>query len=86
VLVVGRDAVAVETVGYALIGLDPEKIPIIKEAMKRGIGEGRIDKVQVLGASVENLKERFAQLLKASKNRGKASKAKKKTNNPASER
>ena len=86
VLVVGRDAVAVETVGYALIGLDPEKIPIIKEAMKRGIGEGRIDKIQVLGASVENLKERFAQLLKTPKTKGKTSRAKKKTNNPEGER
>ncbi len=81
VLLVGRDAVAVETVGYALIGLDPEKIPIIKEAMKRGIGEGHIDKIQVFGTSVENLKERFAQLVKAPRKKGKTSKAKKKPSN-----
>lgn len=61
VVIVGRDAVAVEAVGYALVGLDAEKIPIINEAMKRGIGEGRIDKIQVLGASVESLKEKIAQ-------------------------
>ncbi len=87
VLVVGRDAVAVETVGYTIIGIDSEKIPIIKEAMKRGIGEGRIDKIQVLGAAVENLKEKFAQLLKDSKKRGKTSKPPRKgLNNPKSER
>jgi len=80
VLIVGRDAVAVETVGYALIGLDPEKIPIINRAMKRDLGEGRIEKIEVLGASFETLKERFAQLLKTSKKKDKTSKVKKRDN------
>lgn len=59
VLIVGRDAIAVEAVGVALAGLNPEKIPVIKEAMKRGLGEGNIQKIEVLGASLESLKERF---------------------------
>ncbi|MBX5328418.1 MAG: DUF362 domain-containing protein [Candidatus Bathyarchaeota archaeon] len=80
VLVVGRDAVAVEAVGYALVGLNPEKIPVIKEAMKRGFGEGRIDKIRVLGGSFESAKERVAQLLKASKKKTKKSKTEKKAN------
>ncbi|MEM3458612.1 MAG: DUF362 domain-containing protein [Candidatus Bathyarchaeia archaeon] len=80
VLVVGRDAVAVEAVGYALVGLDPEKIPVIKEAMKRGFGEGRMDKIQVLGEPFEGVKEKIAQLLKASKKKTKKSKIEKKAN------
>ncbi len=80
VVIVGRNAVAVEAVGYVLVGLDPEKVPIINEAMNRGIGEGRIDKIQVLGASIESLKERIAQLLKTSKKQTKTSKVKKKDN------
>ncbi len=59
VLVVGRDAVAVETVGATLVGLDPKKMPVIQEAVRRGLGEGEIKNIEVLGISVENLKERF---------------------------
>jgi len=59
VLIVGRDAVAVETVGATLVGLNPEKMPVIQEAMKRGLGEGDIEKIEILGNSIENLKEKF---------------------------
>jgi uncharacterized protein (DUF362 family) len=65
VLLVGRDAVAVEAVGAALVGLNPEKMPVIQEAVNRGLGEGNIEKIDVLGISFENLKENFRQLLKA---------------------
>jgi uncharacterized protein (DUF362 family) len=61
ILVVGRDAVAVEAVGYALVGLKTEKVPVIKEAVKRGLGEGDISKIEVLGSSLDDLKERFKQ-------------------------
>jgi len=67
ILLVGRDAVAVEAVGAALVGLNPEKMPVIQEAVNRGLGEGNIEKIDVLGISFENLKENFRQLLKASK-------------------
>ncbi len=61
VLVVGRDAVAVEAVGAVLVGLNPEKMPVIQEAMKRGLGEGDVEKIRVLGNSIESLKEKFRQ-------------------------
>jgi len=60
VILVGRDAVAVEAVGAALVGLKPEKIPVIKEAVKRGLGVGDIEEIEVLGSSIESLKERFS--------------------------
>jgi len=63
VLLVGRDAVAVEAVGTTLVGLNPEKIPVIKEAMNRGLGEGDVEKIKVLGSSIESLKEKFRQQL-----------------------
>ncbi len=62
VLIVGRDAVAVEAVGVALVGLNPEKIPVIKEAVKRGLGEGNLNRIEILGSSIETLKERFNHL------------------------
>ncbi len=65
ILLVGRDAVAVEAVGASLVGLNPEKMPVIQEAVNRGFGEGNIERIDVLGISFENLKENFRQLLKA---------------------
>ena len=67
ILLVGRDAVAVEAVGAAIVGLKPEKMPVIQKAVKRGIGEGNIEKIEILGIPFENLKEKIHQLLKASK-------------------
>ena len=66
-LLVGRDAIAVEAVGAALVGLDPKKIPVIQEAAKRGLGEGNIRKIEVVGVPFESIKEKIRQLLKASK-------------------
>jgi len=48
-LVVGEDAVAVEAVDATLTGLNPEITPIIQEAMSRGLGEGRLENIEVIG-------------------------------------
>jgi len=40
---------------------------LIQQAVKRGLGEGDIRNIEVLGTPFENLKERIQQLLKASK-------------------
>jgi uncharacterized protein (DUF362 family) len=61
ILLVGKDAVSVEAVGATLAGNDPENIPVIKEAMNRGIGEGNIRNIEVLGNPLESVKERIAQ-------------------------
>jgi len=58
-LIVGRDAVAVETVGATLAGLNPQKMPVIQEFVKRGLGEGDLGNIKVVGASFERLKEKF---------------------------
>ncbi|MFQ5759130.1 MAG: DUF362 domain-containing protein [Candidatus Bathyarchaeia archaeon] len=62
VLVVGRDAVAVEAVGATLVGLKPEKMPVIQEAMNRGLGEGNVERIEVVGNSIDSLQERFRHL------------------------
>jgi uncharacterized protein (DUF362 family) len=61
-LIVGRDAVAVETIGAFLVGLQPEKMSVIQNAVKRGLGEGDMNKIEVLGTSIDEAKERFAEL------------------------
>jgi uncharacterized protein (DUF362 family) len=59
VLLVGRDAVAVEALGASLMGLKPEKVAVIQEAIRRGIGEGDLKKIDVVGESLETIKEEF---------------------------
>jgi uncharacterized protein (DUF362 family) len=63
VLVVGRDALAVEVVGSTLVGLKPENVPVICEAISRGIGEGDINRIDVVGTSIDALGEKFHQLI-----------------------
>ncbi len=56
-LLVGRDAVAVETVGAFLAGLKPEKMPVTQEFVKRGLGEGDIENIKIVGTPLESLRE-----------------------------
>jgi uncharacterized protein (DUF362 family) len=48
-LLVGRDASAVEAVGAHLVGFDPTEMPVLQEARNRGLGEINIDKINIIG-------------------------------------
>ena len=52
-LVVGRDPVAVETVGCHLIDEDPMKIPALAEAKRRQLGETDIKRIALVGLSLK---------------------------------
>ena len=67
VVLLGRDPVAVETVGLFLAGLNPEKTPIIQEAVKRKLGTGDMKKIRIVGDSLERLEEEVALGLRAFK-------------------
>lgn len=62
VLVVGRDAVAVEAVGAELVGLNPAKMQVIQEAMKRNLGKGDLNEIEIVGKSIESVKDRFSDI------------------------
>jgi uncharacterized protein (DUF362 family) len=66
-VLVGRDAVAVETVGAALAGLNPQKMPVIQEFVRRGLGEGVMENIEVVGVSFESLKKKFMSIGTAKK-------------------
>jgi uncharacterized protein (DUF362 family) len=66
-VLIGKDAVAVEAVGAALAGLNPEKVPVIQEFVKRNLGEGNLKNIEIVGASFEDLKKKFAAAAKAQK-------------------
>jgi len=57
----------VETVGATLTGLNPLKMPVIQEFVKRGLGEGSLENIEVVGASLESLREKFSSAAKAQK-------------------
>ncbi len=48
-LLVGRDAFAVEAVGARLVGFDPTEMPVLQEARNRGLGEIDVDKINIIG-------------------------------------
>ncbi|MDH5779527.1 MAG: DUF362 domain-containing protein [Candidatus Bathyarchaeota archaeon] len=64
-LLIGRDAVSVEAVGQYLVGLDPMKNPVIVEAIKRGLGEGDIHKIEILGNQLEDTRENIIESFRA---------------------
>jgi uncharacterized protein (DUF362 family) len=66
-VLVGRDAVAVETVGASLAGLKIEKMPVIGEFVKRGLGEGDLRNIEIAGTTLESLREKFKQATKQHK-------------------
>jgi uncharacterized protein (DUF362 family) len=54
-LIVGRDPVAVETVGSVVVGEDPHTLPTIATAMERGLGEADVTLIEILGDAVEGV-------------------------------
>jgi hypothetical protein len=54
-LVVGRDPVAVDTVGSVLVGEDPQAIPAIAVAAARRLGKADITKIEVVGEPLDRL-------------------------------
>jgi len=66
-ILVGRDAVAVETVGATLAGLDPQKMPVIQEFSGRGLGETDMENIEILGVDFDELKKECEIAIKASK-------------------
>ena len=49
VLLVGRDAFAVEAVGLHMVGLDPLENPMLLEARDRNLGEIDLEKIEIIG-------------------------------------
>lgn len=62
-LIVSKDAVAVETVGYMLLGMNPHKLEIIQSFARRGLGVGDFENIEILGASFETMKKRVVGVL-----------------------
>jgi uncharacterized protein (DUF362 family)/Pyruvate/2-oxoacid:ferredoxin oxidoreductase delta subunit len=55
VLGASRDAVALDSVFASLAGVRPSRVPVIAEAARRGLGEAGLDRIDILGGSLEEL-------------------------------
>ncbi len=64
-LFVGRDAVAVEAVGLYLAGIKPERTQVIQSFVERGLGIGDLDKIDIVGLSMEKLELKFEEARKS---------------------
>lgn len=57
IVLAGKDAVAVEAVGAVLAGLKPERMPVTQEFVKRGLGEGDLKNIEIVGTPLKSLRE-----------------------------
>ncbi|MHA1959432.1 MAG: DUF362 domain-containing protein [Candidatus Thorarchaeota archaeon] len=48
-VLVGRDAFAVEAVGLYMVGLEPKNNPVLQEARSRGLGVVDLNKIEIIG-------------------------------------
>jgi uncharacterized protein (DUF362 family)/Pyruvate/2-oxoacid:ferredoxin oxidoreductase delta subunit len=56
VVIVGRDGVAVDAVSSAIIGFNPLNIFTTSDADKRGLGQGRLSQIEILGEPLDSVR------------------------------
>jgi hypothetical protein len=59
-ILAGRDVAAVDAVTCAVMDIDPGEVETIRLADTQGIGTGRLESIEVLGRSVDEVRHTFA--------------------------
>ncbi len=59
ILIGGRDTLAVDVVGARIFGLTLDEVPHLKIAYERGLGEGDLGKINVIGKDLNDYKEKY---------------------------
>ncbi len=59
ILIGGTDPLAVDVVGARVFGLNLEEIPHLKIAFERGLGEGDLNKIKVIGKNLNEYKKKY---------------------------
>ncbi len=54
-VIAGCDPLAVDCIATRIAGVDPMRVPYLKRAAVRGIGESRLDRIQVVGTLLDEL-------------------------------
>lgn len=58
-ILASKDALALDMISFKMVGIQPESVPHIREAIGRGIGPSSLDEVEVLGELPTNVKFRL---------------------------
>lgn len=67
IVIAGTDLVAVDTVGSAVMGVDPTTVRHLQLAAERGLGIGEPAKIEVVGEAISTVAKRFSQALSEQK-------------------
>jgi len=59
ILIGGRDTLAVDVVGARIFGMTLDEVPHLKIAYERGLGEGILSKIKVIGKNLDEYKEKY---------------------------
>ena len=59
ILIGGRDTLAVDVVGARIFGMTLNEVPHLKIAQERGLGEGILSKIKVIGKNLDEYKEKY---------------------------
>jgi hypothetical protein len=59
IMLAGADSVAIDAVAAKIMGFDPMSIPYLRMATERGLGEARIEKIEIAGVDIGELSFHF---------------------------
>lgn len=62
VVIAGQDPVAVDVVSSSVVGVAPEKLPLIRAAVAAGYGETQPDRIRILGETLSSVQIRHFRL------------------------
>ncbi|MEM1539157.1 MAG: DUF362 domain-containing protein [Candidatus Bathyarchaeia archaeon] len=63
IVIAGVDPVAVDTVGAAVMGVSPQEVKHLVLAEKKGLGTCNLNRIEVVGEKIENVKRSFRRSL-----------------------
>jgi len=58
-VIAGTDPVAVDTVGTAVMGIEPTEVKHLVLAEKKGLGTSNLNKITILGENIKKVKRKF---------------------------
>jgi uncharacterized protein (DUF362 family) len=67
VVIAGTDLVAVDTVGTAVMGVDPTSVRHLQLAVAQGLGIGELAEIEVIGVTISAVAKQFSQALSEDK-------------------
>ncbi|MFX1496426.1 MAG: DUF362 domain-containing protein [Promethearchaeota archaeon] len=59
ILIGGRDTLSVDVVGAKIFGLTIDEVPHLKIAYERNLGEGDLNKIEIIGQSLNKYQEKY---------------------------